>query len=246
MKKLRKQTHLLIIVMVFSMILTPTVYAGLVEDMVTFDRDYIPALALSNQPDKTTAQVTESLRRLNAAWEKFIKGLSQSDRENAALDQAIKESERKIDEAGKLISAGKRKEAHEALEAVRMGFWKARTAMGMDYLPDRLTAFHEPMEEFYDQSIKPGAEATKIKGLLSALSVRWSDVEKVKLNLGLFRFSEEKAARFADRVKKERQILTQLSDFIASGNKKALVQAAGPMKANFAQIYLLFGDFTGL
>jgi hypothetical protein len=47
-------------------------------------------------------------------------------------------------------------------------------------------------------------------------------------------------------VKNERQILTQLSGLIDGGNREALVKAAGSLKSNFARLYLLFGDFSGL
>lgn len=213
--------------------------------MVTFDRAYIPGLALSNQPDKPAAAVEESMRRLNTGWEEFLQSLSKSDRENASLGKAIAESGPKIVEARNLVAAGKRPQAHEALEGVRIAFWKARTAMGIDYLPDRFTAFHEPMEKFVDLA-KPGADAAKLKNLLGELSARWSDVEKAKLDVGLFKFSAEKAATYANMVKKEREILTQLSGVVESGNQEVLAKTAGAMKGNFSQTYLLFGDFTGL
>jgi hypothetical protein len=47
-------------------------------------------------------------------------------------------------------------------------------------------------------------------------------------------------------VKKEREILIQLSGLVESGNQEGLAKTAGAMKGNFSQTYLLFGDFTGL
>lgn len=241
-----KQNVLLAIGVAISVALVSVAHAALVEDMVAFDRAYIPGLALSNQPDKPATAVEESMRRLNTGWEKFLQSLSKSDRENAALGKAIAESGARIDEARKLVAAGKRAQAHEALEGVRIAFWKARTAMGIDYLPDRFTAFHEPMEEFVDLAGKPGADAGKLKSFLGELSARWSDVEKAKLDVGLFKFSGEKAGTYANMVKKEREILTQLSGILESGNQESLAKTAGAMKGNFSQTYLLFGDFTGL
>ena len=89
-------------------------------------------------------------------------------------------------EAEKLAAAGKRKDAHEALEMVRIAFWKARSDMGIDYLLDLLTAFHEPMEAFVDLAEKPGADPAKLKSLLAELSEKWTIVEKAKLDTKLF------------------------------------------------------------
>jgi len=115
----------------------------------------------------------------------------------------------------------------------------------MDYLPDRFTAFHEPMEEFADVVVKPGSEATK-QGLLKELADLWRPIEEARLDAKLFRVSPERAARYAEQVRKEREILTRLKDLIGSGNQADLVKTVTAMKGNFAQAYFVFGDFSGL
>ncbi len=47
--------------------------------------------------------------------------------------------------------------------------------MGISYLLDLHTAFHEPMEAFVDLAEKPGADQAKLKSLLAELSEKWSD-----------------------------------------------------------------------
>jgi len=51
---------------------------------------------------------------------------------------------------------------------------------------------------------------------------------------------------YANMVKKEREILTQLSGILESGNQESLAKTAEAMKGNFSLTYLLFSDFTGL
>ena len=233
-------------VMIASMIFAGHSSAALIDDMAVLDRSYVAALVLSNQPDKPAEAVTASMKRLTESWKKFVDGLSKEDRENAALKSAVTQVSGSVAEAEKLAAAGKRRDAHEALEMVRIVFWKARGDMGISYLLDLHTAFHEPMEAFVDLAEKPGADQAKLKSLLAELSEKWSVVEKAKLDTKLFGFNEEKTAKYAGQVKKEREILNALSGLIDGKDQVALAKAAGTVKTTFSQTYMLFGDFSGL
>jgi hypothetical protein len=235
------------LIVLATICLTPpvSVSAGLIEDYVLLDRSYVPALALTNQRDKPLPIVEESMRRLATAWNKFVQGTTK-EWGKTAMKEAITRSTVKVEEALGLVAVNKRKEAHEALETLRMVFWKARTDMGIKYLPDRFTAFHEPMEEFTDLAVKPDSDASKLREKLHELSIFWKEVEEAGLDVKLFAVSPERAAKYTDQVKREREILTQLESLIGSSNQEALAKAAGALKINFSQTYFVFGDFSGL
>ena len=218
--------------------------AGAIEDMIVLDRAYIPALALTNQPQKPAAATSESLQRLNAAWARFQAALPPADR--AAYAAAIAESDAKIKAADKLLASGSRQAAHDALEAVRIAFWKARVAQGVDYYPDRLTAFHEAMEPLVDLAANPATDATKLKRQFEETSALWSRIEGARFDAALFGFDAEKTAQLQALVRKERGILSQLDAAIGSGNRGELEAGAKTLKGTFAQTLLLFGDFSGL
>jgi hypothetical protein len=220
--------------------------AALIDDMANLDKAYVAALVLSNQPDKPAEAVTASMTRLTESWMKFVDGLSPADRDNKSLKSAISQISESLAEAEKLAAAGKRKDAHEALEMVRITFWKVRSDMGIDYLLDLLTAFHEPMEAFVDLAEKPGADPVKLKSLLAELSEKWTIVEKAKPDTRLFGLSEEKTTRYTSLVKKEREILTSLAALIGGKDQETLKKTAGTVKTTFSQAYMVFGDFSGL
>lgn len=241
-----KKKAILIVAGIAVLTVAVSAHAGLVEQSAILDRSYVPALALTNQREKPQAMVEESMRRLVAAWDSFVARVTPSDGGKASLNEAIKRSTASVEEARGLVAADKRKEAHEALETIRMLFWKARVDMGVDYLPDRFTAFHEPMEEFADLASKPGTDPALLRQRLNELSARWKDVEDAGLDVKLFGVSPERAAKYAEQVKKEREILTQLEGLTASASREALGKAATAMKGNFAQAFFVFGDFSGL
>jgi hypothetical protein len=233
-------------VMIALMIFAGGSSAALIDNMATLDRAYVAALVLSNQPDKPAAAVTASMKRLTESWKKFVDGLSKEDIENKALKGAVSEISGSVAEAEKLAAAGKRRDVHEALEMVRIVFWKARRDMSINYLLDLHTAFHEPMEAFVDLAEKPGADPAKLKSLLAELSEKWADVEKAKLDTKLFGFNEEKTAKYAGQVKKEREILTSLIPLVDAKNLEGIAKIAGSVKTTFSQTYMIFGDFSGL
>jgi hypothetical protein len=233
-------------VMMALMIFASGSSAALIDDMATLDRDYVAALVLSNQPDKPAAAVTASMKRLTESWKKFVAGLSKEDRENAALKGAVTQVSSSVAEAEKLAAEGKRRDAHEALEMVRIVFWKARSDMGINYLLDLHTAFHEPMEAFVNLAEKPDTDMVKLKSLLAELSEKWTDVEKANLDTRLFGFNEEKTAKYASQVKKEREILASLVPLVDAKNLEGIAKIAGSVKTTFSQTYMIFGDFSGL
>ncbi len=240
-----------VVMIVAGVMIASTIFAGyssaaLIDDMATLDRAYVAALVLSNQPDKPAEAVTASMKRLTESWKKFVDGLSKEDSENAALKSAVAQVGNSVAEAEKLATAGKRRDAHEALEMVRVVFWKARSDMGITYLLDLHTAFHEPMEAFANLAEKPGADPAKLKNLLTELSEKWTDVEKAKLDTKLFGFNEEKITKYNGLVKKEREILTTLSGLVGGKDQEALAKTAGTVKTTFSQTYMVFGDFSGL
>jgi len=232
-------------VVVCIIAVSTTLSAGPLEESAALDRAYVPALALTNQPDKPLLKVEESLQRLAVSWPRFVENMKNGD--GARLfSQALILSSDKISEARDLVAAGRRKEAHEALETVRMVFWKARTDAGIDYLPDRFTAFHEPMEQFAENATKYGPEAADLKEKLQQLSRLWKLIEEATLDAELFRVSPERAAKYREQVKKERDIITQIGNILESPEKEAFSKAIASMKGNFAQTYFVFGDFSGL
>lgn len=220
--------------------------AGLVEESAILDRAYIPALAFTNFPDKPQSAVEQSVLGFVAAWEHFLRSIPAEDSRKAPLREAIRLSSEKVDEARSLVAANKRKDAHEALETIRTSFARARGALGIDYLPDRFTAFHDPMEKFADLAEKPGTEPVKLKALLAELSALWKAVEERRLDTRLFNVSLDRAKQYEEQVKKEREILTRLEGLIASGKNGGIAAAATALKRNFAQTYFVFGDFSRL
>jgi len=213
--------------------------AGPIEDMVAFERVYIPALALTNQPQAPAERVAGSLSRLAAAWPGLRAAFSGK---GEALDKAVRTTDAALGQAERLIAGGKRAEAHEALEAIRPAFLEARRAAGIDLYVDRLTEFHDAMEELV-KAAQPGAPRAHLEPLLEHASGLWTRAERPQFDAALFGFDDAKYAELRRRLQGERETIDALRAALEGGDAARTRELAGQLKGRFGQIYAMFGDF---
>jgi hypothetical protein len=223
---------------VFLSLATSTAQADLVDDMAAFERVFIPALALTNQPQQPAERVARSLRRLAEAWPRMRPAFTGK---GEPLEAAARATDRALDEAGRLLAEDRRAEAHEALETIRPAFIEARRANGIDLYVDRLTQFHEVMEELA-KAAQGGSAPPELVDRASAL---WSRAERPGFEAALFAFDEAKYAELRRRTQGERDTLEALRAALERGEPARVRELAGQMKSRFAQIYMMFGDFEG-
>ncbi len=222
-----------------SLLLASLAQAGLLDEMVVLERAYVPVLALTNQPGKN-AESAAAMQRFDRAWSAFR--AAAPTRGDSSLIGVLDESEKHLAQARRDIGAGQLKEAHEALEHLRHAFWKWRAGKGIDYFPDRLTAYHDQMELVADAATH-AAERAKLASALQQARTRWEEVVRVKFDAQLHGFDAARRARLSELMAREGQVLTKLEQLGPGGDAAALAAEAKSLKGAFAQIYFLFGDF---
>lgn len=213
--------------------------AGLLDEMVGLERAYVPVLALTNQPGKQ-AESGQAMKRFDHAWSAFR--AAAATREEPSLLKVLDDAEQHLAQARRDIAGGQLKPAHEALEHVRHAFWKWRAGKGIEYFPDRLTAYHDQMELAADAATHPG-ERGKLAGALQQARARWDEVVGAKFDAQLHGFDAAKQARLRELMAREGQVLAKLEQLGPGGDAAALAAEAKGLKGTFAQIYFLFGDF---
>jgi len=220
------------------LLLPAAAHAGLVDDMAAFERVFIPALALTNQPKQPAEQVEQALRRLNASWPGFRGRFSKE----PALAAAASRTDRALAQAQALLAQGKRAEAHDALEGVRLAFFEARRGAGIELYVDRLTEFHDVMEGLVKLA-ESAASPAQTRAALDQASALWRRAEEARFDAALFGFDEAKYELLRKRIAAEREILGALEQALGRGDGAETRALAGRLKSGFAQIYVMFGDF---
>ena len=221
------------------LLLPAAVRAGVVDDMAAFERVFIPALALTNQPKQPAERVEQALRRLGAAWPEFRSRFSKE----PALAAAASRTDRALAQAQALLAEAKRAEAHDALEGVRLAFFEARRSAGIELYVDRLTEFHDPMEAFVKLAESTASTEPQMRAALERASALWRRAEQPGFEGTLFGFDQAKYELLRKRVAAEREILGALEQALARGDRAETRALAGRLKSGFAQIYVMFGDF---
>lgn len=224
----------------WSLLAASAAQAGLLEEMVLLERAYVPVLALTNQPGKD-AESAGAMQRFDRAWNAF-RGAAAT-REEASLAGVLDEVEKHLAGARRDIAAGKLSVAHEALEHLRHAFWKWRASRGIDYFPDRLTAYHDQMELVAEAATRPN-ERGKLGSALQQARARWNDVMRAKFDAPLHGFDAAKQARLRALMAQESETLARIEQLGAGGDAATLAAESKTLKGTFAQIYFLFGDFA--
>ena len=228
-----------------------------VVTMVRLDALYIPFLSLTSaaQADvKAAPKAAAAAARLPAAWPALQQALAAqppAPARAAAWSHALQQATRQLTLAEQAVAKGDWKQAHEALEPVRMALMKERQAAGFDYFVDRLTAFHEPMEELalVGATLAPGAvDAQRRRDLeqtfVSARAL-WRDVEQHLPDARTYGLSAARDAQFRQGLAAEAAALSRLSDTLRGSDSAALLAAARSIKPPFAKVFTAFGLADG-
>lgn len=220
----------------------PAANAGVMDDMAGFERVYIPALALTNQPQAPAEKVSAAMKRLSDAWPRFKPLLLAG---GPPMAGAVSVAEKAVVDAQAKLQAGKRADAHEALESLRPAFIAARRQVGIDLYVDRLVEFHDVMEEAVKMA-ETGREPAALKPSLDKASALWTAAEPMKFEPKMFGLDAARVEQIRGMVAKERQILQAVLAAVAANDREKTLAAARQLKGNFSQVYVSFGDFSGL
>lgn len=236
------------IILLLSSVIPLSAASRLEKDMVTFDKSYITALALTSQTNKVATE--KAMKRTVAQWAIFKKehtktfNTNKSDKADLAIiDQLISDAEHivRVNE--------KTDEAHEILEGVRSTFLKIRKRNSIDYYIDYTTKFHEPMEAIVLTAKGKTAETLteamllKIKDNFKVARQDWNNLQKAFFDPALFSFSVEKDAQRHRYIQAETEAMNKLEKALEGSDKEAVIKAAMGIKSNFVSLFLMFGDF---
>lgn len=235
-------------------LLAVSVQAGPLDSSVAMDQVYIPALALTTAAQADAAAVEKAraaLQRLQARWPDLRKALLQdlSGREPAqaaAARQTLARVDQHLATAAQAVAVANYKGAHEALEEVRVELMQARTARGLDYFVDRLTAYHEPMEVLAlagaaPQALTPARRA-QLEAAFAQARALWHGIEQRPPSPQDYQLSEARTAQLRQGVTGETAALQHLSDALRDSDDAALLKAAAAVKPPFSRAFTAFGQ----
>lgn len=223
----------------------------LAADMVTLDRAYIAALALTSQEKLEPSQ--KAMAVLVPTWQAFQAKYVAANPADPQWRLDFDAVNGMIERADGIVRTGAPLvAAHEELEGVRITLMDLRERNGLEYYVDHLTRFHEPMEAIVlagkdatPDSISP-AEIAAIRAHLDEARAIWAVATAAPFDAALFGFTPEKQATMARQIAAESEALTRLDAALAGDDPSAVIQRAVALKPSFSVLFMLFGDFETL
>lgn len=226
----------------------PVMPTYLVPDMVTFDRAYIAALALTSQEKLEPSRTAMAI--LVPTWQAFnakYSGANPSDPQWRPDFDAVSGMMERADD---IVRDGHRlPEAHGELEEVRITLMHLRERNGLPYFVDLLTRYHEPMEAIVlagkdrapDSLTASDVEAIRTQAA-EAREI-WGQVTEARFDAALFGFAPEKHALMQRQIAAESAALDALQAALDAQDPAAIVTRAVALKPSFAALFMMFGDF---
>ena len=223
--------------------------ADLVPAMVAVDRAYIPALALSGQPDQA-AKARAALATFDAAWSGFKNGVGGQPGFDEEWRHDVDRVDGAIEKAKQALSVdGKAAVAHEALESVRMTLLNARQREKVPYFLDYVTLYHNSMEDVLNG--KPegaiadwsAAERLSFVSDLDMAAARWNKVKAMEALLPAAGLPPGKLAKYDSQWSLVASIMKDSRGALDAGDDAALARNLGRLKPEFTKTFFLFGDF---
>ena len=223
------------------------VLPALLQDSAALDRAYIPALMLSNA--KNPAKALAAHESYLAAWEAFAARQRSARPTDAAWAKTFANIDKANAEARAALTAGRLADAHMIQEEVRHELWRQRQALGLDYQPDRLTAYHETMEDLI--ASVPGKEPAAIgtpqisamKAILAKARTQWLAVKSARWEPADYGLEGARLDAYLAAVAAEDRALDELAAALDAGDGVRIAKAAPAIKPPFAKAYGAFGVF---
>lgn len=220
----------------------------LLAAMAKVERSYITALWKTG--NGTPSEAAASVARLGSAWSAFEgeRGAELSRLEGGAAAGTLV-SER-IEEAASLAAAEPSR-AHQVLEDIRLRLRELRVANGIEYFPDRLTAYHEPMEAIVLAAKSGGpagpgpAAVAEIRTALPEAVENWTALEAAPHDNVVYGLTPEMLDRREALLAEERAALDDLARALDADDTRAIGRAGAALKPGFAKLVLLYGERDG-
>lgn len=223
------------------------------DDMVALDAVYIPALAMTSAAAQDAATATKaraSLGLLQNQWPALQQRLSNTwgTKPPARWSDVLASTARRIDAAADAAAKNDWKKAHEALEPVRIDLMTVRQRQGMDYFVDRLTAFHEPMEQLalagssWKAAALDAARKDELERAYAHARTLWRGIEGQEVDATQYRLTPARVAQLRKAIDDESTALAQLSDALRVGDNARILKSAVAIKPPFARAFTAFGQ----
>jgi tetratricopeptide (TPR) repeat protein len=244
----RRNETIVILILGLSLLVTGFSRATLKKDFVSFDKAFIPPLALTRA--EKVKPSNKAMKLLKENWGTFKAKYYEANPNDPSWKADFNKVDQKIMEAAKTVKSGKHLiDAHESLEEIRYIFLELRKRNGINYYIDPLSEFHVFMEVIVHTADENDADTLNdgdkeiIREQYEQASRIWNKIKTAEFDRRFYGFSDEKMAKMNKYLRMESEALNKLGKALDDNNNALIITTAKAIKPNYAKLYKLFGDF---
>lgn len=224
----------------------PLSAATVTDAMVSFDKAYIPVLALTSQGKADAAAKAMSI--LEALWPDWVKANANA-YADAGWSRDIERIGQIIGRTEGLIAKSDLAAAHEALEEVRNILMKQRDARAIPYYVDGLNHYHEAMEELTAVTTGRSVDSLtsedlkKLASLAPEARALWTQAQQAPFDAAAYGLAAPRADELRKAMQGTLASIDAVAQAVSAGDKAAVLKAVDGLKPAFTKAFLMFGDF---
>lgn len=233
--------------LVFALLPFMASAAGLKEDMVAFDRVFVPAFGVINRTPPQPEDAKRAMKALDAQWVGFKQNYMAAQGGDSQWPSDMAKIDRMMVAASGIVDSGQDlPKARDELKAVRLTFLAMRQRLKMPYLLDDVVRFHDPMEAIHLTARgKTGeqltdADVARITALFSDAEQRWAKVQSATID-SVFAPTAERRESLIKLMASETSAMNALKQDLAAGDKEAIAKSAQGLRGPFTALHSSFG-----
>jgi hypothetical protein len=226
--------------------IAPVGAATITDAMVSFDKAYIPVLALTSQGKADAA--AKAMTILKAQWSDWVKANAGA-YTDAGWARDIERIGQIVSRTEGLIARSDLAGAHEALEEIRNILMAQRDARAIPYFVDGLNHYHTVMEELAEVTAGKNVDnltsedLKKLASLTPQARVLWTQAQLAPFDAAAYGFASAKAEELRRTMQGTLASIDAVDQAARSGDKAAVLKAVDGLKPAFTKAFLMFGDF---
>lgn len=222
-------------ILILTLPFCSNLWAGLHQDMLSFEQRYIPVLLLTAQSD---AKAVEVSAKLITQWNEFKQKHAYAYSDDSLWDFDLVNIERAILDAQRMIQSGQFSKAYETLSKVRFRFVVMRERHQIEFYIDELIRFDPAMKALLYKLQHQRSDNVYME--ISEARRAWKNIMQTELNFRDYDLSLQQVEYLRQCLRKGEQILTSMQEHFLAAEYGKLEGLGTQMHELYDKTYAIF------
>lgn len=225
-----------------NVVISPVLF----DAMRALDQQFIPLLGALAGSNAAPAQA--AAESVLAAWPAFTQRCTEACPDDPRLSESLQGAEQGLRQGTALLTANKLEAARVEFHAVRMTLMQLRARLGVEYLPDYLTRYAQPLDVALAQATKltptnsTRADFMGVRDLCVAVRGYWLQfLGAPRIDAARYGFTPAQIAELQAAVLECNAAMKALETAFEGGDPQAMLTTLNGLKPPYLRVLAVFG-----